>query len=157
LIAVFFLLSIFFILTCSQLYILFYPFDSSCLSFAFRSSSKVSMYVKQFLFALALSASVFDGVLAAKGKTGANNANANGNANAQGNAAATASASTATASSANAGNNAASSSDLQLNPSVVQQGSQNDGLNETGAEAGEAASATYVVLQFCQDFGGITF
>lgn len=110
------------------------------------------MIYNQLIVALAISAGLIEGTLAANNfgnggrfGGGGSNAGSSGVAAATGGTAATAtsaaavaatSATTATTNTTNGG----TAADLQLNPSNVQTGSQSDGL--ASAEAGQAASAT---------------
>ena len=57
-------------------------------------------------------------------------------------AAAAAASTTATSTSSGNGGNGANANALELNPDAVQTGSEANGLNASGAESGEAASAT---------------
>ncbi|KAL1986382.1 hypothetical protein VTN96DRAFT_6461 [Rasamsonia emersonii] len=117
------------------------------------------MYVKKLLFALALSATVLDGALAAgrNGNNGNNKNGNNGNTNTgnngnTGNNANNANNGNTNTNTGNTGNTGNSNSDLALNPNLVQTGSQNNGLSGTGAEAGESPSATDNAnfINFCQ-------
>ena len=98
------------------------------------------MLYNKFLVALALSTGALGSALA---KGGNKNAGKQGVAGATG---AASSSSTAAAAGSTGTTTTGGAADLALNPANVQTGSQADGAAASGAEAGQAASATYVFL-----------
>ncbi|KAI9816605.1 MAG: Pathogenicity cluster 5 protein d [Pycnora praestabilis] len=125
------------------------------------------MIYNKLILALALSASFFEIAIANGGQGGGRGGNKGGNSNNNNNnnngggsstASGVTGGSTGTATNGTAGSSVAAvaavstgAADLSLNPSAVQSGSEANGLAASGAEAGEAASATDTAnfINFC--------